>query len=115
MFLTQKHDDTIKEQMVQNGKSTCEWLSKEDLASPTILLESIMLTTIVNIKEQQDVMGADIPNTFIQVHMPEIKNGAEQVVMMITRWREDGSTVSSPFWLVNAAMAVFRSGSGPLS
>ena len=63
--------------MVYNGKPTHKWLSKKDLASPTVLLENIMLTMIINAKEQQNVVSADIPNAFIQVHMPEIKNEEE--------------------------------------
>ena len=43
-YWTQKRDGTIKERNVYNGKPTREWLSKQDSASPTVLIESIMLT-----------------------------------------------------------------------
>ena len=60
MFLTEKWDKPIKGRPVHNGKPTCEWLSKEDSASPTISLESIFLCAIIDAKEGRDVMCADI-------------------------------------------------------
>ena len=44
MFLTEKKDGTIKGRMVYDGKPTREWLTREDSASPTAALESILLT-----------------------------------------------------------------------
>ena len=84
MFLTEKRDKSIKGRMVYNGKPTREWLSREDSASPTAALESIMLTAIVDAKEGRDVMTADIPNAFIQALMPEVEDGEERVIMKIT-------------------------------
>ncbi|MGC8532999.1 MAG: hypothetical protein ACP5M1_13275, partial [Acidiphilium sp.] len=54
MFLTEKRDKSIKGRMFYNGKPTREWLSREDAASPTVALESIMLTAIVDAKEKRD-------------------------------------------------------------
>ena len=51
MFLTEKRDSTIKGRMVYNGKPTREWLSREDSASPTAALESIMLTAVIEAHE----------------------------------------------------------------
>ena len=84
MFLTEKRDKTVKGRMVYNGKPTREWLDKEDSASPTVALESIMLTAVIDAKEERDVMSADVSNAFIQTPMPERKNGEERVVMKIT-------------------------------
>ena len=56
MFLTEKRDQSCKGHLVYNGKPTREWLSHEDAASPTVALESIMLTAIVDAKEGRDVM-----------------------------------------------------------
>eukprot|EP00980_Cylindrotheca_fusiformis_P020847 scaffold7835_cov53-Cylindrotheca_fusiformis.AAC.2 len=41
MFLTEKRDGTIKGRMVYNGKPTRDWLSREDVASPTASLCSM--------------------------------------------------------------------------
>ena len=51
VFLTEKRDGTIKGRMVYNGKPTREWLSREETASPTVSLESIFLTMIIDAKE----------------------------------------------------------------
>ena len=70
--------------MVYNGKPTRKWLSHEDSASPTVSLESIFLTSIIDAKEERDVMTADIPNAFIQAHMPPVEDGKARVIMNIT-------------------------------
>ena len=51
MFLTEKYDATVKGRLVYNGKPTREWLSRDDSASPTAALESILLTAIIDAKE----------------------------------------------------------------
>ncbi len=84
MFLTEKRDGTIKGRMVYDGSKTREFLSKEDSASPTASLESIMLTAIIDANENRDVMTADIPNAFIQAKIPDTKDGEERVLMKIT-------------------------------
>ena len=84
LFLTEKRDGTIKGRMVYNGKPTREWLSKEDLASPTVSLELIFLTAVIDAKEGCDILTADIPNAFIQTEMPPPGEGEDRVVMKIT-------------------------------
>ena len=59
-------------------------MSREDSARPTVSLESIFLTSIIDAKEGRDVMTADIPNAFIQAHMPPIEDGKARVVIKIT-------------------------------
>ena len=39
---------------------------KDDAASPTASLESIMITGVIDAHEERDVMTADVPNAFIQ-------------------------------------------------
>ena len=69
--------------MVYNGKPTREWLIREDSASPTAALESIMLTAVIYAHEGPDVMCADIPNAFIQAEMLDISDSKERVTMKI--------------------------------
>jgi hypothetical protein len=84
MFLTEKRDKSVKGRMVYNRKPTREWLSREDAASPTVALESIMITGVIEAKEQRDVMTCDIPNAFIQALLPKKDLGEDRVVMKIT-------------------------------
>ena len=84
MFLTEKHDRKIKGRMVYNRKPTREWMSRDDAASPTCSVESIMLLSVIDSKENQDILTADVLNAFIQAYMPEVKDGEEWVMMKIT-------------------------------
>ena len=84
MFLTEKRDKSIKGRMVFNGKPAREWLTREDSASPTAALESIMLTAVIDANERRDVMTSNIPNAFIQAELDKVKDGDERVMMKIT-------------------------------
>ena len=54
--------------------SWCLTKSPTEAASPTVFMESISLTTVIDAKEYWDVMTVDIPNAFIQAHMPKLEN-----------------------------------------
>ena len=82
MFLRQKGCGKVKGRMVFNGKPTRVWLSREELASPTVSLESLFLTTTIDAHEGRDIMTADVPNAFVQTEM-DIKEGDEKVIMKI--------------------------------
>jgi len=41
-------------------------MNKEETASPTVMLESIFLTCVIDAEEERDVAVVDIPNAFIQ-------------------------------------------------
>ena len=66
MFLTEKRDGSIKAREVYNGKPTRQWFQREDSASPTASLESLILLGVIDVRERRDVMCVDIPNAFIQ-------------------------------------------------
>jgi hypothetical protein len=78
MFLTEKRDKSVKGRMVYNGKPTREWLSQEDAASPTAALESILITGVIEAKEERDVMTCNIPNAFIQAYLPKKEPGEDR-------------------------------------
>jgi hypothetical protein len=80
MLLTEKRDGTIKGRMVYNGKPTREWLSREDSTSPTVSLESLIITAVIDAYEGHDVMTADVPNAFIQTVMPQPTDGSDDRV-----------------------------------
>ena len=71
MLLTKKNNNekTVKGCLVYDGSKTRDWISREDAASPTVHMESILLTTVIDAKENRDIMTADIPNAFIQAQM----------------------------------------------
>ena len=84
MLLAEKNSEKIKGRYVYKGNETRDWLSREDTASPTASLESIMSTCVIDAYEGRDVLTADIPNAFIQTDMPEPEDGEARVIMKIT-------------------------------
>ena len=84
MFIAEKRDLSKKGRMVYNGKPTRSWIGKEDSASPTAALESVMLTCVIDAHEGRDVMCNDVPNAFIQTSLPQPKSGEARVTMKIT-------------------------------
>ena len=59
-------------------------MSRDNAASPTAALESIMITGVIEAKEERDIMTCDIPNEFIQAFLPRKKPNEDRVVMKIT-------------------------------
>ena len=65
LFLKLKHDATIKGRMVARSNKQCSYISKEEAATPTASLESVMLTSVIDVQKSHDTVIADVPNTFI--------------------------------------------------
>jgi hypothetical protein len=57
---------------------------RKDAASPTAVQESIMITGVIEAKEERDIMTCYIPNAFIQALLPKKDPGEDRVVMKIT-------------------------------
>ena len=55
-------------------------IEKEDAASPTAALESVLLTSTIDATEERDVAVIDIPNAFIQTR---IKDDKDKVVLLL--------------------------------
>ena len=72
----------MKGRLAYNGKPTREWIMREDKSSPTAYTESIFLTSAVDALKKRDIMTQDIPNAFIQTHMPLQPDG-ERVIMKV--------------------------------
>ena len=87
MFLTEKQDKSIKGRMVYNGKPSREWHDKYDSAIPTASLEAILLTGTIDAYEGWDTLSLDIPNAFIQTHMPR-DQGAD-----VSRYSHSSSSI----------------------
>ena len=72
IFLVEKRDGTVKARTCANGSTQRVYTTKEEAASPTVMVESILLTATIEAKENRDVMTADIPNAFIQTDMESV-------------------------------------------
>ena len=65
-FLTQKRDGRIKGRACADGSKQRTFMTKEEAASPTVSMETISLTSVIDAEEGREVAVIDIPNAFIQ-------------------------------------------------
>ena len=66
MFLKQKRSGQIKGRGCADGRKQRLHTPKDDASSPTVATESVLLSCVINEKEQRDVATVDIPGTFMQ-------------------------------------------------
>jgi hypothetical protein len=76
MFLKQNRDGKIKGRTVAGGNKQRDYISKEDVSSPTIAMEAVFLSCIIDAKEGRDVAVVDIPNAFVQTRVENEKDMA---------------------------------------
>ena len=80
LFLKQKRGESIKEWMVAGGNKQRGTIDKEDAASPTAALESVLLASTIDAAEERDVPVIEITNAFIQTR---IKNEKDKLVLRL--------------------------------
>ena len=66
MFLKEKRCGTIKGRGCANGKPQRLYISKDDATSPTVTIEAIFLSLMIDAKERRHVAVIDIPGAFMQ-------------------------------------------------
>ncbi len=71
IFVEQKRDGTIKARKVIGGNRQRDYITKEDVSSPTVTAEAVMLTCVIDAQEGRDVAVVDIPNAFVQTVVSE--------------------------------------------
>jgi hypothetical protein len=76
MFLKEKRDGKVKGRTVAGGNNQRGYISKEDASSPTVAMEPVLLSCIIDAEEGQDVAVVDIPNAFIQTRVENEKDMA---------------------------------------
>ena len=74
MFLKQKRTGQIKGRGCADGRKQRLYHSKEDASLPTVAVESVMLTSVIDAMENRDVATVDIPGAFMQADMDEEVN-----------------------------------------
>jgi hypothetical protein len=58
-------------------------MGREDIASPTAQVESILLTAVIDAKGNGHVDSIDIPNAFVQAEAPEKDTNGDRITMKI--------------------------------
>eukprot|EP00957_Ditylum_brightwellii_P196404 14964730-Ditylum_brightwellii.AAC.1 len=71
MFLTKKRCGRIKSRGCADGRKQRSYIPKDDASAPTVAIESLMLSCLIDAKEGRDVVTVDIPGAFMQADMDE--------------------------------------------
>jgi hypothetical protein len=72
MFLTKKRCGRIKARGCADGRKQRETTSKEDASAPTVSIEAVMLSAVIDSMEGRDVATVDIPGAFMQADIDEV-------------------------------------------
>jgi hypothetical protein len=71
MFLTEKRCGRVKTRACANGSKQRQWIRKEDAASPTVMTDSVIITTAIEAHECRKVITLDIPGAFLHTDLDE--------------------------------------------
>jgi hypothetical protein len=71
MFLKKKRTGKIKGRGCADGRKQREDLTKEEVSSPTVATESVMLSCTIDAHENRDVATVDVPGAFLQADMED--------------------------------------------
>jgi len=71
IFVEQKRDGLIKARKVIGCNKQRDYITKEDVSSPTVTAQSVMLTCVIDAQEDRDILVVDIPNAFVQTVVDE--------------------------------------------
>ena len=85
IFIEHKRCGRVRARTVANGSKQRVYMDKVDAASPTVSLESILLTAVIDAAEKRDVATVDIPNAFIQTEVDKDKDG-DMITMFKDHW-----------------------------
>ena len=68
-----KRDGKVKGRTCADGNSQRKYVPREEAASPTISLESIMALLLINAYEERDVAIFDVPGAYLHADVPKEK------------------------------------------
>ena len=71
MFLKRKRCGRIKGRGCADGRKQRVYTAKEDASSPTVAIEGLMLSCVIDAKEYRNVATVDIPGAFMQADMDD--------------------------------------------
>ena len=71
MFLKEKRSGVIKGHGCADGRPQRLHMTKEESSSPTVAIESVILSCVIDALEGRDVATVDIPGAFMQADMDE--------------------------------------------
>jgi hypothetical protein len=72
MILKKKRNGRIKGRGCADGRKQRLHTNKEDASSPTVAIEAVMLSCVIDANERRDTATVDIPGAFMQADMDEL-------------------------------------------
>jgi hypothetical protein len=72
MFLTRKRCGRVKARGCADGRKQRETTKKEDASAPTVAIEAVMLSAVIDAVEERDVATADTPGAFMQADIDKV-------------------------------------------
>ena len=72
MFLKQKRCGHIKGRGCADGRKQRLWESKDETSSPTISVEALFTTCLIDAKEGRDIATCDVPGAFMHADIDEV-------------------------------------------
>jgi hypothetical protein len=72
MYLKRKRCGRIKARGCADGRKQRLWKTKDETSSPTVRLESLFLSTMIDSHERRKVITCDIPGAFMQADIDEV-------------------------------------------
>jgi hypothetical protein len=72
MFLKQKRCGRIKGRGCADGRKQRIYKTKEETSAPTVSVESLFLSCVIDAKERRKVVTCDIPGAFMQADIDEV-------------------------------------------
>ena len=72
MFLKKKRSGQIKGRGCSDGRKQRIHTKKEDASSPTVAIEAVMLSCVIDAEERHHMAFLNIPGAFMQVDMDEV-------------------------------------------
>lgn len=72
MFLKEKRCGTVKAQGCADGRKQRLYTPKEEASSPTVSIEAVFLSCLIDAYERHDVGTVDVPGAFMQTDMDEL-------------------------------------------
>jgi hypothetical protein len=73
IFMKMKQSGEIKGRTVAGGNKQRGFIDKEESSSPTVATESVILTSLIDAKEERAIATIDVPNAFIQTVVEDKK------------------------------------------
>jgi hypothetical protein len=67
-------DGKINARKVVGGNKQRDYITKEDVSSPTVAAEAVMLTCVIDAVEGRDVTIINVPNAFVQTVVEDEKH-----------------------------------------